>query len=85
MHAIIKPAIALLVLAALGVACRANLPLNEPPRPTADGSPQLRTNDGPAGPLTDEGLSSPPDTTGGTNSLPIPTPGGGGGTGSVAP
>jgi hypothetical protein len=63
----------------IGLACRSTLPPSGPPKPTAEGSPALRTNDSPTGPLADQGLSSPPDATGGTNSLPIPplTPSGG--------
>lgn len=76
MRSPVKPLLSLVVLAALGAACRSNLPPTEPPQPTADGAPVLRTNDGPSGPLADEGLSSPPDATGGTSSLPIPPLGG---------
>jgi hypothetical protein len=76
-----------LALFATGIACRSTLPPNGPPKPTADGSPALRTNDAPTGPLADEGLSSPPDNTAGTNSQPIPPlpDKGSGGTGSRAP
>jgi len=88
MHVLTKVTLfTLFTLAATGVglACRSNLPPSGPPTPTADGSPALRTNDGPAGPRADEGLSSPPDATGGTNSLPIPPLPGGGSGGTGAP
>ena len=82
MHALTKVTLATLVTVAvtgMGLACRSTLPPSGPPKPTAEGSPALRTNDSPTGPMADQGLSSPPDATGGTNSLPIPplTPSGG--------
>ncbi len=88
MHAFTKASlITLIALAAtaLGSACRGTLPLSGPPKPTADGSPALRTNDGPTGPMASEGLSSPPDSTGGTNALPIPPLPAGGSGGTSAP
>ena len=88
MHVLTKATLVTLVTLAatgLGLACRSTLPPSGPPKPTAEGSPALRTNDGPGGPMADQGLSSLPDSTGGTNSLPIPPlPGGGsGGSGSA--
>lgn len=88
MHSLTKATLfALLTFAAigLGLACRGTLPPSGAPKPTADGSPALRTNDGPTGPMASEGLSSPPDSTGGTNSLPIPPLPGGGSAGTGAP
>lgn len=85
MHALTKGTLVMLAAAVLGLACRSTLPPSGPPKPTAEGSPALRTNDSPTGPLADQGLSSPPDATGGTNSLPIPPLTPSGGTGSGAP
>jgi hypothetical protein len=96
MSSVIKSALGLLGLAALGVACRGTLPPTEPPQGSPDGAPSMQTNDtATAGPLADEGLASPPATlpgpgaplaaaepgAGGTSVLPPPPPPPHGGTG----
>jgi hypothetical protein len=85
MDALTKVTLFTLAATAMGLACRSTLPPSGPPKPTAEGSPALRTNDSPTGPMADQGLSSPPDATGGTNSLPVPPLTPSAGTGSGAP
>ena len=85
MHVLTKVTLVTFVATAMGLACRSTLPPSGPPKPTAEGSPALRTNDSPTGPMADQGLSSPPDVTGGTNSLGAPPLTESGGTGSRTP